>query len=159
MKSAARFFQPLYRYDTPLTLWAGSLLALALRLYVGWQFFKAGMVKLSDWQSTLKLFQYEYHVPVLPPELAAWLGAGSELLLPVLLFAGLAARPAALALFCVNLTAVISYPALFAADCPAGLNDHFYWGIMMLALLAYGPGKLSIDALLNRKTYRTNDSA
>jgi putative oxidoreductase len=147
MKSAAR----LYRYDTTLTIWAGSALSLALRLYVGWQFFKSGMVKLSDWNSTLMLFQYEYQVPLLPPHLAAWLGAGSELLLPVLLFAGLAARPAALALFCVNLTAVISYPALLTADCPAGLNDHFYWGILMLVLLAYGPGKLSVDALLTRR--------
>lgn len=159
MKSAARLFQPMYRHDTTFTIWAGSLLCLALRLYIGWQFFKAGMVKLSDWNSTLMLFQYEYQVPGLPPHLAAWLGTGSELLLPVLLFFGLASRPAALALFCVNLTAVISYPILFTADCPAGLNDHFYWGILMLVLLAYGPGKLSIDALLARKVYPVSDSA
>jgi putative oxidoreductase len=143
-------FTRLYRYDTSITIWAGSALSLALRWYVGWQFFKSGMVKLSDWNSTLMLFQYEYQVPLLPPHLAAWLGAGSELLLPALLFAGLATRPAALALFCVNLTAVISYPALLSADCPAGLNDHFYWGILMLVLLAFGPGKLSLDTLLTR---------
>jgi putative oxidoreductase len=140
-----------YRFDTAITEWGGSLLALGLRLYLGWQFLKAGLTKISDWSVTLALFRDEYQVPLLPPELAAVMGAAGELSLPILLFAGFLSRPAALGLFFVNLMAVISYPQLFMFDCPAAVNDHFFWGILMLVLVAYGPGRFSADALLNRK--------
>lgn len=140
-----------YRFDAQLTEWGGALLALALRLYLGWQFFKAGLTKVSDWSVTLALFRDEYQVPLLPPELAAWMGAAGELSLPLLLFVGLWSRPAALGLFGVNLMAVLSYPQLFTFACPAAVNDHFFWGMLMLVLVAYGPGRFSLDALIARK--------
>lgn len=136
------------RFDSQLTEWGGSIMSLAIRFYVGLQFFKAGLVKIGDWSATLSLFRDEYHVPVLPPELAAVMGATGELALPVLLFFGVLSRPAALALFAVNLMAVISYPQLFTFDCPAAINDHFYWGFLLLVLAAFGPGRLSVDAWL-----------
>jgi putative oxidoreductase len=139
------------RFDAALTEWGGSLLALALRLFVGWQFFKAGMVKIGDWSGTLALFHDEYKVPLLPPDLAAYMGAGGELVLPLLLFVGLVSRPAALALLFVNVMAVLSYPQLFAFECPAAINDHLYWGILLLVLAAFGPGKFSLDAWLKRR--------
>lgn len=151
MKKHLGMHQFASRYDAALTKWGGSLTSLALRLYIGWQFFKAGRVKIADWNSTLALFQYEYKVPLLAPDVAAWLGAGSELMLPPLLFVGLLSRPAALALFFVNLVAVLSYPQLFTFDCPAGLNDHFYWGILLMVLVMFGPGKFSVDAVLQRR--------
>ncbi|MFZ6722752.1 DoxX family protein [Undibacterium sp. Ji49W] len=139
------------RFDQNLNIWAGSVLCLALRIYVGWQFFKAGMVKVSDWSATLSLFQEEYMVPVIPPELAAWMGAGGELILPVLLVVGIFTRPAALALFAVNAMAVISYPALFMLECPAAINAHFYWGILLLVLVSFGAGKFSVDEWLAKR--------
>ncbi|MQA37809.1 DoxX family protein [Rugamonas aquatica] len=151
MKTILGLHQQLSRYDAALTAWGGSLMSLALRCYVGWQFFKAGMVKVSDWSATLALFRDEYMVPLLPPELAAYAGATGELVLPVLLFVGLASRPAALALFLVNAMAVISYPQLLSFECPAAINDHFYWGAMLLVLVAFGPGKVSLDAWLARR--------
>lgn len=151
MKTILGLHQQLSRYDAALTAWGGSLMSLALRCYVGWQFFKAGMVKVGDWGATLSLFRDEYMVPVLPPELAAYAGAAGELVLPVLLFVGLASRPAALALFLVNAMAVISYPQLLSFECPAAINDHFYWGAMLLVLVAFGPGKVSLDAWLARR--------
>lgn len=151
MKTLLGFYHATFRFDRLLAHWGGSLLSLALRLYLGWTFFKAGLTKIRDWDSTLLLFREEYQVPLLPPELAAVMGAGGELVLPVLLVVGLLSRPAALGLFVVNAMAVISYPQLWEFTCPAAINDHKYWGVMLLALLAYGPGKLSLDALLARE--------
>jgi putative oxidoreductase len=139
-------------FDELLTEWGGALLGLALRIFVGWQFLKAGLVKINDWQGTLSLFREEYTVPILPPEVAALAGAGGELFLPILLFVGLFSRPAALGLFAVNAMAVISYPALFTFDCPAAINDHKYWGIILLVLVFFGPGKLTLDNLLKKSS-------
>ncbi|HTD04626.1 DoxX family protein [Undibacterium sp.] len=138
------------RFDGVLQLWGGSLISLALRLWVGWQFFKAGMVKVGDWNGTLSLFREEYSVPLLPPDLAAVMGAGGELMFPVLLFLGLFSRPAALGLFFVNAMAVISYPQLWKFECPAAINDHIYWGLLLLVLIAFGPGKLALDNWINK---------
>jgi putative oxidoreductase len=149
MQKILHFHTAISRFDVQLAQWGGSLMSLLIRFYVGWQFFKAGLVKVSDWSATLALFREEYHVPVLPPELAAVMGATGELALPVLLFFGVLSRPAALGLFAVNLMAVISYPQLFTFDCPAAINDHFYWGFLLLILVAFGPGKLSVDAWLS----------
>lgn len=151
MQKILRLHQGLSRYDMRMNDWGGSLLSLAIRWFVGWQFFKAGLIKIADWSSTLALFRDEYQVPVIPPELAAVMGATGELMLPVLLFVGLLSRPAALALFAVNLMAVISYPQLFKFECPAGLLDHFYWGALLMVLVAFGPGRLSIDSWLTGK--------
>ena len=113
MNAALRLHRLSTAFDRPLNEWGGSLLSLAIRLYVGWAFFKSGLTKIRDWDTTLFLFEDEYQVPVLPPELAAWMGTAGELILPLLLFVGLFSRPAALGLFVVNAMALISYPALF----------------------------------------------
>jgi putative oxidoreductase len=85
---------------------------LAIRLWVATAFFKSGLVKIQSWESTLALFTYEYSVPVLTPETAAYLGTFTELVFPVFLALGLAGRFSAAVLFIFNIVAVISYPAL-----------------------------------------------
>ena len=120
---------------------------LGARLYVAWVFFKSGLTKLNDWESTLELFEYEYVVPILNYEVAAYLATFGELVLPVLLALGLFARKAALGLFIVNYVAVISL-----LDMPAlAYNLHVIWGLMLLAVLIWGAEKLSLDHLLGIK--------
>ena len=123
--------------------------ALAVRLYVARIFFLSGLTKLHDWSITRALFENEYHVPLLPPELAAWLGTGAEIALPILIVAGLGTRFAAAALFAFNIVAAVSYPDL--SD--AGLKDHMLWGALMLVTIVYGPGRWSADHLLARRLH------
>ena len=139
------------RFDGLLDRWGYSLLGVLVRVFVGWQFFKAGLVKVQDWQATLSLFREEYSVPLLPPEIAAFLGAGGELILPIFLLFGLFSRPAALGLFAVNVMAVVSYPQLRSFECPAAINDHFYWGILLLILFVKGVGEFSLDSVLQKR--------
>jgi putative oxidoreductase len=124
---------------------------LALRLYVSSVFFRAGIVKISDWGATLALFHDEYKVPLLPPDVAACVGAFGELAFPVLIALGLLGRFGAAGLFVVNAMAVISYPQLWGFDCPAAIQSHFWWGSILLALALFGPGRLSIDHLVLRR--------
>ncbi len=123
------------------------LFALAMRLYVAKVFIVSGWLKFSRWDSTLALFENEYHVPVLSPHVAAVLGTMAELGLPVLLILGIGTRAAALALFVFNIIAVVSYPDLSGA----GRKDHYLWGALMLVIAVYGPGKLSIDRWLGAR--------
>lgn len=123
---------------------------LAARLYVAKVFFLSGLTKIRDWETTLALFADEYHVPLLPPELAAPLGTAGELVLPVLLVLGLAGRFAAAGLFVVNVVAVLS----LAEIAEAALQQHVFWGSLLLGLLLWGPGRWSVDALLWRRAHR-----
>ena len=86
------------------------LLLLLFRLWIANVFFKSGLTKIDDWDTTLLLFTEEYHVPLLPPAIAALLATAGELGLSALLALGLGARFAAAGLFILNAVAVISYP-------------------------------------------------
>ena len=123
------------------------LLLLGLRLYVARVFFMSGLTKIHDWSVTLALFTNEYHVPVLPPAVAALLGTATELSMPVLLVLGLGSRFAAGVLFVFNIVAVISYAAL--PD--IAVKDHILWGTILLVLTICGPGKIALDHWLERR--------
>lgn len=136
--------QPLWRWlDKPLDA-LQSPLAMLGRLYVAQVFFVSGLTKLRDWETTLALFGDEYHVPLLSPEVAAFLGTAGELVLPVLLVMGLGGRVAALGLSVVNGVAVLSLLEI----APAAMQQHISWGIVLAALAVWGPGRWSVDRLL-----------
>jgi len=123
------------------------LLLLGFRVYVARVFLLSGLTKIHDWSITLALFTDEYHVPVLPPAVAAALGTATELSMPVLLALGLASRFAAGVLFIFNIVAVVSYAAL--PD--IAVKDHILWGTMLLVLTICGPGKIAVDTWLERR--------
>jgi putative oxidoreductase len=121
-----------------------SLLALPLRFAVATVFWNSGTTKLANWDATLQLFEDEYKVPLLPPDLAAHIGAGIELTTPVLLVLGLLTRPAALVL--LGMTTIIE---VFVY--PQAWPTHIQWAAMLLVLLVRGPGRFSLDYLLGRR--------
>lgn len=129
-----------------------SPLALGTRLWVSWQFFKSGLLKVQDWDSTLFLFTEEYRVPLLPPAAAAVAGTAGELLFPVLLALGLFGRLGALGLFAVNVVAVMAYAhVLLAEGFEAAAGQHYLWGFMLLYLAVYGSGSWSLDRAVFRE--------
>ena len=115
-----------------------SVIALIARAAAFSVFFRSGTQKLSDWNATLMLFENEYHVPLLPPHLAAYMAAGLELGGSVLILIGLATRLSILALLgMVLVIQTFIYPQAWP--------DHIQWLAFMFILLARGPGRISLD--------------
>lgn len=129
----------------------GDLLA---RCWVAYAFLKAGFLKLTSWQSTVFLFTHEFSVPLLSPHVAATLGTGLEIILPIMLIIGLGGRLMIALFFLYNVVAVISYPHLWTPEGGAGLIQHINWGMLLALLMFHGPGKLSCDAWLRRRYRR-----
>src|SRR5258705_1893148 len=115
-----------------------TILAIPLRLAVATVFWNSAMTKLANWNTAVELFVEEYKVPVLPPEIAAYMAVSIELTTPVLLVLGLATRAASLVL--LGMTAVIEVLVY-----PQALPTRIQWAAMLFVLLCRGPGKLSLD--------------
>jgi putative oxidoreductase len=119
---------------------------LAMRIGVASIFFKSGLTKIASWESTVQLFAFEYQVPVLPPEIAAYLGTFNELVCSLMVAIGLFARLGAAAL--LGMTFVIQvfvYPDNWA--------DHLLWASILAYVLTRGPGVLSLDHLIARTLF------
>ncbi|HUH83781.1 MAG TPA: DoxX family protein [Stellaceae bacterium] len=121
-----------------------AVLAIVLRLAVAEVFWSSAMTKLPSWKTTIALFRDEYRVPLLPPEIAAYLATGIELSTSVLLILGLLVRPAAAVL--LGMTAVIE---IFVY--PLAWPTHLQWTAILLVLLARGGGAASLDGLIRRQ--------
>ncbi|WP_336355040.1 DoxX family protein [Pseudomonas granadensis] len=104
--------------------------------------FELGWPRLAD--SAIPLFQSEYNVPLLSPEIAAHLAAFAEHFFPALILIGLATRFSALAL--LGMTLIIQ---IFVY--PDAYPTHGTWAAVLLYLMTTGPGKLSIDHLIARR--------
>lgn len=145
-----------------------ALVALALRLVMARVFFLDGQTRIDgvrlplDVQGldlsvvvplqvraeTFATFFTQYAALPLPPVLAAYLVSAAEFVLPVMLVLGLGARFAALGL--LIMTAMIQFYVL-----PQALwSTHIYWASMLMVLLALGPGRFSLDALIRAVSRR-----
>lgn len=121
-----------------------SFLLLVQRLGVASVFFLSGRTKvdgiLTMKPETIALFQTEYALPLIPPVTAAYLAATAELVFPILLVLGLFTRLSAAAL--LGMTLVIE---IFVY--PDAWPTHLSWAGLMLPLIAWGGGRLSLDRL------------
>jgi putative oxidoreductase len=127
--------------------------ALALRVFPAAIFFASGRTKVEGWRiadSTWFLFEHEYALPLIPPEVAAVSATLAEHLLPVLLVLGLATRLSAVGL--LAMTAVIQ---VFVY--PDAWMTHGLWAACLLALVARGPGRISLDHLLGLEPGQPED--
>lgn len=153
--------QPVSRAVTLLSTIPLSLIAFVARFSIAAVFWKSGQTKIEGLaidlfdgtfqigvprlaNSTIPLFESEYHVPLLPAEVAAYMAAFAEHLFPALILIGFATRFSALAL--LGMTLIIQ---LFVY--PDAYPTHGTWAAVLLYLMATGPGKLSIDHLIARR--------
>ena len=114
---------------------------------MGWLLFPfAGCAQyLFEEEFKLHIFGQAYDFPV--PTVFAYLDGIAEIVLPVLLVVGLATRFSALGL--LVMTAVIQFAV------PEGwANFHLPWAGLALAIVALGPGWLSVDHLLERGPWK-----
>ncbi len=119
-----------------------ALFQLLFRICIGAVYWNAGLTKIASWQTTITLFRDEYQVPVLPPELAAYMATSIELTCPVLLFLGLATRLATLPMLGQALVIqVFVYPENWI--------EHLNWAALLLFILTRGPGPISLDRFLS----------
>jgi len=145
------------RLTDMLALFPMPLILLMLRVGVALVFWKSGLTKVvttesGTWPalppqmagSTFSLFESEYMVPLLPPALAAWLAAITELSMSTLLVLGLTSRFAAAAL--LGMTLVIQ---VFVY--PGNWPDHLFWAGALAIVLTRGPGAISLDTLVRRQ--------
>jgi putative oxidoreductase len=139
-----------------------SLIALLGRFSIAAVFWKSGQTKIEGFaidllggefqfgwprlaESTIPLFQEEYKLPLVPPEIAAYAAATAEHVFPVLLLIGFGTRLSALALLVMTLTIqVFVYPSAYPT--------HGVWATVLLYLLARGPGRFSVDHWLGSRS-------
>lgn len=120
-----------------------SLALLAARLWIAKIFFMSGLVKIKSWDTTIALFTDEYKVPILAPEIAAYMATAAELSLPALLLFGLMTPVAAAGLFLMTLVIeLFVYP---------DTTDHYHWMLLLGILMTHGSGKFGADFWLVKK--------
>ena len=128
-----------------------SLWLLVCRIGIGAIFFLSGRTKVDGLltlkDSTYTLFEYEYALPLVPPDLAAHAATYAEHAFPILLALGLFTRAGALGL--LGMTATIQ---IFVY--PDAWPTHLSWLAILLPIIARGPGALSLDHLLGLERAR-----
>lgn len=144
---------------------AAAIAPPVLRIALALPFFRSGLTRWDGFlalsQSTLYLFEDEFKLHVFgeqyafpEPDVIAHLVATAEITLPILLVLGVATRFVGLALLAMTGVVQLTVPEGWA-------NFHLYWAAIALAIIALGPGALSVDRLIERfwRRWATNGGA
>lgn len=150
IRPAASFRSLLYRLAWLAAMLAPPLLRIALAV----PFFRSALTKwdgflslspsaeyLFEEEFKLHLFGGTYGFPM--PAAVAFVDGLAEIVLPILLVVGLATRFSALALLMMTGVIQLVVPEGWA-------NFHLPWAALAVALIALGPGRLSLDFLIDR---------
>jgi putative oxidoreductase len=128
-----------------------SFVQLVLRIALAVPFWRSGILKWSGFlelnDTAVLLFSDEFklHLPGGPysfpvPELMAFMSGSVEVLAPIFLVLGLGTRFAALTL--LAMTCIVELTV------PDGWPVHITWAAMALGIMAWGPGRLSVDQVI-----------
>lgn len=147
---------------------------LALRLILAWEFWEAGLAKLhgENWFADIPWADWQKGFPFpfdrIPTDLNWLLATGSELVFAVMLVLGLFTRFAAISLVVVTsvAAAAVHWPAEWSSLAelwsgyvitPDGAGNYkipLLFIVMLLPLVFYGGGRLSLDHLFINMTGR-----
>jgi len=133
-----------------------SLTLLVARIALATVFWKSAQTKIASgdflgqkWAfydlsaSTTMLFEYEYDLPLIPPETAAYMATFAEFFLSIFILLGLFTRLSAFGFLMMTLVIqVFVYPDAWPT--------HILWAGLLLYVLKEGPGKLSLDRVLGK---------
>ncbi|WNO09751.1 DoxX family protein [Teredinibacter sp. KSP-S5-2] len=132
------------------------VISITFRISLFLVFWQSAQKKISgieflgqDWafwnvtDRTIALFQYSYNIPLIPPEITAYIATFAEFFLSITILLGFMTRMSALCL--LIMLAIIQFVVLF----PNGdWQTHLLWAGMMVYLLKNGSGSLSLDNLI-----------
>ena len=125
-----------------------SVVQLVLRLALAVPFWRSGILKWDGFlqlnDTAVELFTSEFmiHLPGGPypypaPAIMAFLSGCAEIGFPILLVLGFATRFAA--------TGLLFMTCIVELTVPDGWPIHITWAAMALGIMAWGPGRLSLD--------------
>ncbi|RKZ99683.1 MAG: DoxX family protein [Gammaproteobacteria bacterium] len=131
-----------------------DLIALIARIAIAAVFWRSAQTKISGWEfldqswqfynlnrSTLMLFEYEYQLPLIHYQFAAYMATFSEFFVSLAILLGFMTRLSAFALLMMTLVIqVLVYPDAWPT--------HILWATILLYIMKQGPGKFSVDQLL-----------
>ena len=131
-----------------------TLTQLVLRVALAVPFWRSGILKwdgflqLNDIAVLLFTSEFKLHLPGGPypfpaPTAVAFLAGSAEIILPILLVLGLGTRIAATGLLVMTLVVQLTEPS--------GWPIHITWAAMALAIMAWGPERISLDHLISRR--------
>ncbi len=126
--------------------WFQAIALLVVRLWIAEVFFMSGLTKIKSWNTTVALFADEYKVPVLSPEIAAYITTTAELVFPMLLILGLMTPLSVLGLMGMTLVIeIFVYP---------DTTEHYYWLLLMGVLLTHGERKVWTRLLVDEEFWK-----
>lgn len=165
MTSMIHRLSSLYRLEIRATGYVQHLFLLVIRLYWGWQFFLTGRGKLMNIERTAEFFT-SLGIPM--PTLNAYAAGTTECLGGLLLLAGIASRVTSIPLV---VTMCVAYATAHTAELQSILSNTdafvtappFLFLLASLIVLLFGPGKLSVDGIvesrLKQKAPAASDAA
>lgn len=126
-----------------------ALIAVLGRIAVGLVFWNMARAKVRGWNvfeasgSSLDQFR-AYRLPYIPAEIGAITMQVAEHVLPAMLIIGLASRFSALGLLILTILMQVFFN-------PGAYLLYGAWAAILLMLMKYGPGKISLDYLIYRR--------